>query len=136
MQPQEHKADYPWVPRVSAYEAYIKYKNGKAIILHGGGENYSSRHILGAINADFKDRENLLLKFPQNRIEIFTYCYWKTESGGAGLADEMIKMGFTNVKHVQGGGKAMEKYFVYYTSSAVTKIVNPITGEVSIIKKK
>jgi len=75
MQPQEHKADYPWVPRVSAYEAYIKYKNGKAIILHGGGENYSSRHILGAINADFKDRENLLLKFPQNRIEIFTYCY-------------------------------------------------------------
>jgi len=74
MQPQEHK-DYSWVPRVSAYEAYTKYKQGKAIILHGGGEIYSRRHILGAINADFKDRENLLLKFPKNGIEIFTYCY-------------------------------------------------------------
>jgi len=69
------EVDYPWVPRVSAYEAYTKYKQGKAIILHGGGEIYSRRHILGAINADFKDRENLLLKFPKNGIEIFTYCY-------------------------------------------------------------
>jgi hypothetical protein len=72
---QEPQVDYPWVPRVSAYEAYTKYKEGKAIILHGGGESYRSRHIVGSINVDFKDREKLLLKFPQKGMEIFTYCY-------------------------------------------------------------
>jgi len=74
-QSQDRVVDYPWVPRVSAYEAYSKFKNGKAIILHGGGEAFSRRHILGAINVDKKDREELLLKFPKSGIEIFTYCY-------------------------------------------------------------
>lgn len=44
-------------------------------------------------------------------------------------------MGFTNVKVVDGGGKAMEKYFEYYVSTSVTKTVNPITGKVTILKK-
>lgn len=35
-------------------------------------------------------------------------------------------MGFTNVKHVRGGGRAMEKFFEYYRGG---KIVNPITGK-------
>ena len=56
------------------------------------------------------------------------------ESGGAGLADEMIKMGFTNGKHVHGGGQAMEKYFEYYKGGTTAKIVNPITGKEVIIK--
>jgi hypothetical protein len=43
----------------------------------------------------------------------------------------MIRMGFTNVKQVHGGGQAMEKYFEYYRSG---KIVNPITGKVVVIK--
>ncbi len=48
----------------------------------------------------------------------------------------MIKMGFTNVKHVHGGGEAMEKYFEYYMSSTYkTQIVNPTTGKVTILKK-
>jgi hypothetical protein len=48
----------------------------------------------------------------------------------------MIKMGFTNVKYVHGGGKAMEKYFEYYTAGAYGgKTVNPITGKEVIIKK-
>jgi len=58
------------------------------------------------------------------------------ETGGAGLADEMIRMGFTNVKHVSGGGKAMEKYFEYYISTKYkTEIVNPITGKVTVLKR-
>jgi hypothetical protein len=73
--PQKRRVDYPWVPRVSAYEAYIKYKSGKALILHGGGEKWVRRHILAAFNLDFKDREAMLKKLPKEGIEIFTYCY-------------------------------------------------------------
>ena len=50
--PQNKNVDAPWVPRVSAYEAYVKYKQAKAIILHGGGEAYNKRHIMGALNLD------------------------------------------------------------------------------------
>jgi hypothetical protein len=122
----QNAVDYPWVPRVSAYEAYVKYKAGKAIILHGGGQKYELRHIVGAYNMDFKPRESALKKLPKKGIEIFTYCYWKSEAGGAGLADEMIKMGFRNVKHVHGGGRALEKYFEYWYAP---RFVNPLTGK-------
>jgi hypothetical protein len=44
----------------------------------------------------------------------------------------MIKMGFTNVKHVHGGGKAMEKYFEYYRGG---KLINPITGKTTVLKR-
>ena len=40
---------HPEVPRVSAYEAYAKFKAGKAIIIQAGGESYKKRHILGAL---------------------------------------------------------------------------------------
>ena len=42
----------------------------------------------------------------------------------------MMQMGFTNVKHVRGGGRAMEKFFEYYRGG---KIVNPITGKEILI---
>jgi len=73
----QSKVDYPEVPRVSAYEAYVKYKAGKALIFYGGGELYSRRHIVGSINLDVKDseRDKILPKFPKSGIEIFTYCY-------------------------------------------------------------
>ena len=67
--------DYPWVPRISAYEAYSKYKAGKALIFHGGGVGFSERHILGAFNLDLKKRDHILSRFPKAGIEIFTYCY-------------------------------------------------------------
>jgi hypothetical protein len=70
---EDKKVDYPWVPRISAYEAYVKYKEGKAIILHGGGNVFSKRHILGAFDLDLKDREGLLRKFPKEGVDIFTY---------------------------------------------------------------
>jgi hypothetical protein len=73
-QSQGKRVDYPWVPRVSAYEAYVKYKAGKAIIMQDGGEAYNGRHILGAFNLE-KYNDQLLLKFPKQGIEIFTYCY-------------------------------------------------------------
>ena len=43
----------------------------------------------------------------------------------------MIKMGFRNVKSVEGGGVALEKFFEYYRGG---KIVNPITGKITVIK--
>jgi hypothetical protein len=72
------KVDFPDVPRVSAYEAYVKYKAGKAILIQAGGISYEKRHILGAINlkqeAVTKGRIKLP-NFPRKGIEIFTYCY-------------------------------------------------------------
>jgi predicted HAD superfamily hydrolase len=73
----EVERTYPQIPRVSAYEAYSKYKQGKAIIFHGGGIHYSKRHILGAFNLDVSDelKDERLQKFPKEGIEIFVYCY-------------------------------------------------------------
>jgi len=78
MQPQEHKVDFPEVPRVSAYEAYLKYKEGKAIIVQAGGEDYRIRHIIGAFNVSQEavfQGKTILPNFPKKGIEIFTYCY-------------------------------------------------------------
>ncbi len=69
--------DFPEVPRVSAYEAYVKFKAGKAILLFGGGERYEGRHIMGSHNLDVEDKlkDKILLKFPREGIDLFTYCY-------------------------------------------------------------
>ena len=75
IQPKQRVVDFPEIPRVSAMEAYVKYKNGKAIILHAGGVPYKERHIIGALNFDFKDREERIKRLPQKGFEIFTYCY-------------------------------------------------------------
>jgi hypothetical protein len=73
----ERKVAHPEIPRVSAYEAYLKYKEGKAIIFHGGGEKFNVRHIVGAYNLDLPNvmMDKILVKFPKEGIEIFTYCY-------------------------------------------------------------
>jgi hypothetical protein len=67
----------PEVPRVSAYEASVKFKAGKAYILHAGGQDYSKRRILGSFNFDetVKNKDEILMKFPKEGIEIFTYYY-------------------------------------------------------------
>ena len=73
-----HKVDLPEVPRVSAYEAYLKYKAGKAIIIQAGGCSYKNRHILGAFNIDqeaVRKGQIKLPKLPKKGVEIFTYCY-------------------------------------------------------------
>jgi hypothetical protein len=77
MQFKERVVDYPEVPRVSAYEAYVKYQAGKAIIVQAGGEDYRKRHIIGALNAgpEAGIKRNILQNLPKNGIEIFTYCY-------------------------------------------------------------
>jgi len=70
--------DFPEVPRVSAYEAYVKYKAGKAIIVQAGGEDPKKRRILGAFivgqEAVFRG-EMELPNFPKTGVEIFTFCY-------------------------------------------------------------
>ena len=74
-QSTNNDVDYPHVPRVSAYEAYAKYKSGKAIIFHSGGANFNNRHIVGALNLAVENREPMLRKLPKEGIEIFIYCY-------------------------------------------------------------
>jgi len=72
------EANHPEVPRVSAYEAYVKFKAAKAIIIHAGGEAYAIRHIMGAFNvpeAEVTSGKIKLPKFPMTGIEIFIYCY-------------------------------------------------------------
>lgn len=74
----QSQVDFPDVPRVSAYEAYVKYKSGKAIIVQSGGEAYDRRHIVGAFNVGQESvfrGETKLPNFPKEGIEIFTYCY-------------------------------------------------------------
>ena len=76
---QKQKAvDFPEVPRVSAQEAYIKFKSGKAIIIQAGGSSYKNKHIMGAldINAEAVQRGKIKLRpLPKKGVEIFTYCY-------------------------------------------------------------
>jgi hypothetical protein len=69
---------YPDVPRVSAHEAYVKFKAGNAIIIHAGGEAFENRHIWGAINIPEEAVSQGKMKppnFPKAGVEIFTYCY-------------------------------------------------------------
>lgn len=72
------KVALPEVPRGSAYEAYVKFKAGKAMIIHTGGEKYERRHILGALEIEqeaVRKGKIRLPKLPMRGIEIFTYCY-------------------------------------------------------------
>lgn len=67
------------VPLVSAYEAYVKFKAGKAFIIHSGGMSYERRHIMGAFNAVgselVRKGKVKLPKYPKKGVGIFTYCY-------------------------------------------------------------
>jgi hypothetical protein len=48
----------------------------------------------------------------------------------------MMERGYRNVKPVQGGGDAMEKFFEYYLKAwDGGRIINPITGKVIVIKR-
>jgi hypothetical protein len=57
------------------------------------------------------------------------------------VASYMIKKGFKNVKIVHAGsatssGGEMEKFFEHYISTKYkTKIINPMTGKVTVIKQ-
>jgi len=56
------------------------------------------------------------------------------ETGGANLAAEMLQLGFTNVRIVQEGGHALEKYFEYLAEG--DRIINPMTGKVIFLKPR
>jgi hypothetical protein len=78
---EKQAVNFPDVPRISAYEAYVKYKAGKAIIVQAAGEAFERRHILGAfgnknVSSELIRKGELELPhFPYHGIEIFTYCY-------------------------------------------------------------
>jgi hypothetical protein len=81
---QEHGEDKkakvaePDLPRVSAYEAYLKYKAGKAIIIQSGGFAYEKRHVIGAYNLGSEDVRYGRVEvpnFPMSGMEIFIFCY-------------------------------------------------------------
>lgn len=70
--------DYPDIPRASAWEAYVKFKSGKAIIIQAGGEGYRNRHVMGAIDlhvTDVDNKKKRLPNLPKTGKEIFIYCY-------------------------------------------------------------
>jgi hypothetical protein len=78
IQPDKNNLDFPEVPRISAFEAYQKYKAGKAILVQAGGEGYERRHILGAhdVNGEKVGQGQIPLpNFPMRGLEIYTYCY-------------------------------------------------------------
>jgi hypothetical protein len=69
---------FPHVLRISAYEAYQKYKAGKAFLIQAGGATFEKRHIFGAFNvSDEGVRKGMvpLPAFPMSGIDLFTYCY-------------------------------------------------------------
>ncbi len=69
---------FPDVPRVTVWEAYEKYKSGRAILIQAGGEVFERRHIAGAISVDGEavaKGDSELPNYPMEGIEIFTYCY-------------------------------------------------------------
>jgi len=70
--------DSPDVPRISAHEAYKKYKAGKALLIHAGGEAFERRHIFGAFHVIHQGVLNgsmRLPNLPKDGVEIYTYCY-------------------------------------------------------------
>lgn len=72
------KLAYPDVPRITAQEAYMKYKVGKAIIVHAGPGIFEKRHIMGAFNIPWNPIRKGQAKppnLPKNNLEILTYCY-------------------------------------------------------------
>ena len=131
--------DFPEVPRISAKNAFLLFKSGKAIIVHSGGQKFERRHINGAINISQEAVSHGKIKLPRlpkKNIYIITYCYWTRNSAGAGLASYYMKRGYRNVKTVEGGGAAMEKYFDHYKATYDGgEIISPLTGKVFKIKK-
>ncbi len=70
--------DFPDIPRITALDAYTKYKAGKAIIVQAGGQPFTRRHIVGAydVNEDaVRKGKKELPDFPMQGIDILVYCY-------------------------------------------------------------
>jgi hypothetical protein len=66
------------IPRASASEVYYKFKQGKAILIHSGGQPYENVHIMGAINLPPQTpnkKQRPLPQLPRSKQEIFIYCY-------------------------------------------------------------
>ena len=69
---------YPHLPIISAYDAYVKYKSGKAILINAGGEAFDRRRIMGSIRVHGESVRLGKIRFPalpRKGVYILVYCY-------------------------------------------------------------
>jgi hypothetical protein len=72
------KQRFPEVPWISAFEAAKKLKEGKAILIHAGGQDFKKRHIGAAMELyenDIRNGNKKLPPFPKQGMDILIYCY-------------------------------------------------------------
>lgn len=107
------KVAFPEIPRVKAEDL-------KQMIDQGGGSfvvldvrdsgSYEAGHVKGAVNiyyeasGDPTNRQMMLIALPMDK-EIITYCDCTDDASSAGLANELVKLGFDKdkVKVLSGG---------------------------------
>lgn len=101
------------IPRISARAAYGKFLKGNILLVDSMSERtYAKYHIVGAINLPNDGAEDLAriaaadLQVPFDR-EVIVYCDCANEGTAVGAARALKEKGYTNVKVVNGGFKAM-----------------------------
>lgn len=101
------------IPRISARAAYGKFMKGTILLVDAMSERtYAKYHIVGAINLPNDGPEDLAriaaadLQVPFDR-EVIVYCDCAAEGTAIGAARVLKEKGYTNVKVVSGGFKAM-----------------------------
>ncbi len=95
-------AAFPEIPRITNEELkkMIEAKEKVAVLDTQPKAVYDSGHIKGAISFPWKEEfsRDDVAKLPRDRL-IVTYCdCGPGESDSAFVADQLIKLGFTNVK--------------------------------------
>ena len=67
-------------------------------------EHFREGHLPGAINVPPEQVSTLAPKLlPDKQTEVITYCASRTCHASADAARELIKLGYTNVRHYAGG---------------------------------
>ena len=67
-------------------------------------EQFREGHLPGAINLPLDQVSTLAPKLlPDKQTEVITYCASRTCHASADAARELIKLGYTNVRHYAGG---------------------------------
>jgi rhodanese-related sulfurtransferase len=101
------------IPRINAHSAYSRFMKGNILLVDSMSERtYAKYHIVGAINlpndgaADLARIAAMDLQVPFDR-EVIVYCDCANEGTAIGAARVLKEKGYTNVKVVRGGFKAM-----------------------------
>ncbi|OGR06240.1 MAG: hypothetical protein A2511_01880 [Deltaproteobacteria bacterium RIFOXYD12_FULL_50_9] len=94
--------------RVSAGDIWKKVLSGQAILVcaHEGQKEFRGNHLESAMDlAEFRAR------LPTMALdqEIIFYCSCSKESVSAGVAENYLREGFTNIHVLKGGAAAWKK---------------------------